>query len=611
MYPRRRNCHPVSLASMIATAMLPAIARCGQQPVGPFPTGRPTYGHVAAKQLPPVASSGRECVPTKYVDIGAGFLGGFVAYQAKGAGDHLEQEVEVATDGRNEVVLWMPKGPRCGMFVVVVDDERLGPELDGYAQQAEGPQPVEVGEVDLTAGTHRVKLLVTGQNAESRGHELWIDAYLVRRKPEGQPIGDWQVAGPFADRAPAPPKDAQWQVAFADQGVLDLGKQLTLRDNVSGWARTTISSPQAQDAMLWLGSDDGVSVWLNGAKVHEYAEERPALPDQDRIKVRLKQGDNQLLCRVDNAKYDWHLTVRPHDPQGQLTVVVPDLPRPKPADLGNRVNGFVVWESNRAGQWQLYRVNTDGSDFRQLSTFPRDPLAFDSYLRPRVSPDGTTLLFAYGRKHRPCETWTIPATGGEAQKLTVGNPLNWSADGTKIFFLRDNRVWQRDVPTGTESLVNGSTVAASGKEGGTVGTLRPDFKSVVMRSPQRNEYYVFGTKDPVKTMGGCESQITADGRHVYWVQGPKDFRVWEIGTQNEHQLLGQPKGTKWNYTYFPTVSTDSRWLAYGASPGQHSHSTSDYEIYVHELRNLQPVGMPVRLSNHPKTDRWPYLWIRN
>jgi len=581
---------------------------------GPFPIGLPTYAQAASKLLPPAASSGQESMIRKYVDASPPLLGSFLAYRAQVAGDYLEQEVAVDSDGNYEVVLWLPKGPTCGVSIVAVDNQRLGPELDGYAAEAQGPEPTELGEVELTAGKHRVKLLCTGRNPESQGHELWIDSYLIRPKPKGPFVSDWQVAGPFGDegqKADAPPKDAQWQPVAADRGVLDFGKQWGQRDNAAGWARATIRSPRAQETTLWVGSDDGVAVWLNGEKVDEYTGERPALPDQDQVDVKLRGGENQLLCRVDNVKLGWQLIVRPQDPNGELTVVVPELPRPQPADvteLGKRVKGFVVWESNRTGQWQLYRVNTDGSGFRQLSDFPKSPLAYDAYLRPQVSPDGRTTLFAYGNKRRPAEVWTIPAVGGEAQKLAVGLPLNWSRDGSEVYFIRDSQVWRHTMNTGRESLVSEAALSASGREGGTVGRLAPDLKSVALRSPARNEYVVLGEQAPTKTMRGCEARVTEDGRYVYWVEGPKNFRLWEIGTNNEHQLLGEPAG-HWNYTYFPTVSADNRWLAYGASPGQHSHDASDYEIYLQELRDLQPVGPPVRLSFNPKTDRWPYLWI--
>lgn len=583
-----------------------------KEAVGPFPLGRPTYAQIATKLLPAAESSGRRVGTRKYTDLGLPLLGGFVSYDARTAGDYLEQEVSVPAQGDYELVLWTPRGPRCGKFVVVVDGQRLGPEVDGYAAKPANPQAIPLGELRLGAGTHRVKLLCTGRNSRSTGTQLWVDCYLVRPKPVGGLLTQWQVNGPYTSgQAAASPPESGWKPAVARSGILDLGKVLGRTDNAVAWARTVIHAPRDLNTLLWVGSDDGVTVFLNGQEVDRFTGERPALPDQDLARVTLHEGANPLLCRVTNVRYDWQLLVRVQDPNGNLKASVPPLPRPQLGELtqlGNRLKGFVVWESNRTGQWQLYRINTDGSGFRQLSHFPASPLAYRAYLRPRVSPEGRTILFAYGSARRPCEVWTMPAAGGEARKLTVGCPLNWSRDGTRLYFLRDYHVWVYELTTGKEGRLSDTKVGASGKEGGTVGCVRPDEKAVVVRTARCNEYVVFGTPTPVKRMSGCEARITAEGKYVYWVHGPKHFFVWQIGTRTEHEFFGEPPG-RWNYTYFPTVTPDNHWLVYGASPGQHSHETSDYEIYLQELNNWKPVGRPVRLSFNPRTDRWPYLYL--
>lgn len=281
-------------------------------------------------------------------------------------------------------------------------------------------------------------------------------------------------------------------------------------------------------------------------------------------------------------------------------------------ELGKRLRGFVVWESNRTGQWELYRINTDGTGFRQLTRLaePNDPLAYRSYLRPRISPDGRWVLFAYGRDRAPAEVWIVPAEGGEARKLTVGTPLNWSPDGREVFLVRDSQVWRYELATGRETLLHPAKVPVSGQEGGMVGSVSPDLKAAVFRTPRANEYFVFDQGQTLKMTGGCEPGFTADGRYLYWVQGPKDFRIWDIVHDREWQILGQPPTNPHNYTYCPTVSADGHWLLYGASPNQHDHDTSDYEIFIVELKDWQAVGQPVRLSWHPRTDRWPVLWAK-
>lgn len=284
----------------------------------------------------------------------------------------------------------------------------------------------------------------------------------------------------------------------------------------------------------------------------------------------------------------------------------------EPKESANQSQGFIIWESNRTGQWELYRANVDGSGFRKLTNLSKTyQLPYEGYLRPRISPDGKLVLFGYGRQKAPVEVWIIPSEGGEPKKLTVGNPLNWSPDGKIIYFVRDSQVWKYEFNTGKESIVYQGRVPVDGRDGSMVGDIRPDLKAAVFRSPKANEYFVFDKGATIKTTGGCEPSLSSDGNYMYWVQGPKDFRIWDIQNNKEWQLLGTPSYERWNYTYFPQVSYDNHWLVYGASPDQHDHNTSDYEIFIQELKNWQPVGKPHRISQDPKTDRWGSLWVGN
>lgn len=320
----RTRCSSLCFGPAVIALAAFAAGTTAAQEGGPYPTGLPTYAKPATTLLPPADSSGREALATKYTEVGANFLGSFLAYRAQGPGDWLTQEFNVAGNGKYEVSIWMAKGPKCGMYVVLLDGQRVGPEHDGYNAEPQGPQAMDLGELDLTAGLHRVKFLVTGRNKDATGYELWIDAYVVRTKPEGRFIKLWEVAGPFggdAMAATAPPENAFWRQVTTDRnGRLDFVKWMGEADNVAAWARATITSPDDRDTTLWVGSDDGVAVWLNGTKVYEYLKARPALPDQDQVKVHLRQGENQLLVRVNNISLGWELLVRPEDPKGELGI---------------------------------------------------------------------------------------------------------------------------------------------------------------------------------------------------------------------------------------------------------------------------------------------------
>jgi quinoprotein glucose dehydrogenase len=91
-----------------------------------------------------------------------------------------------------------------------------------------------------------------------------------------------------------------WQPRSAEaNGLLNL-RAVFDKDRVSAYAFTNVFSPKAQRATLYLGADDTVRVWVNGEMVHEHAAPRTAVPDNDRVRVDLKEGWNPVLVKVAN-----------------------------------------------------------------------------------------------------------------------------------------------------------------------------------------------------------------------------------------------------------------------------------------------------------------------
>ena len=76
------------------------------------------------------------------------------------------------------------------------------------------------------------------------------------------------------------------------------------------YLRTTITSETAQDVVLQLGSNDGCKVWWNGELIHELNVGRPLNPNQDRLPVSLKAGDNTLVMAIYQHGGDWGATAR-------------------------------------------------------------------------------------------------------------------------------------------------------------------------------------------------------------------------------------------------------------------------------------------------------------
>jgi uncharacterized protein len=138
----------------------------------------------------------------------------------------------------------------------------------------------------------------------------------------------WEVSRPYKkdeDGAkqlfdvPFPPedpqaKDVKWQILPAgfnkDKPMyVEIGDFLPGNNQVA-YLRSKVWSPVEQDALMILGSDDGIKVWLNGRVVHQNNTERALNEQDDKVQVTLTQGWNKLLVKVTQSASAWRICVR-------------------------------------------------------------------------------------------------------------------------------------------------------------------------------------------------------------------------------------------------------------------------------------------------------------
>ncbi len=148
-------------------------------------------------------------------------------------------------------------------------------------------------------------------------------------------IVNWWVIGPLAERDamrarelvnPEAPIDLQtsvngigWKRIDLDdpQGVLDFWAVVGPRENTGAYALAEVYSDAEQTVTLKIGSDDDVTCWVNGKKVHEFIGDRGLTVDQDTATATLQPGWNRILCKVLNGSDGWQLTVRLTTPDGK------------------------------------------------------------------------------------------------------------------------------------------------------------------------------------------------------------------------------------------------------------------------------------------------------
>jgi hypothetical protein len=146
----------------------------------------------------------------------------------------------------------------------------------------------------------------------------------------------WLVAGPFPAKSgtdldavhdPDNPrrdvtatmktagKTLKWKLVKMQGNQISLNQELGVSSNCVGYGLTYVECPVKTKAILGVGSDDSVAVWLNGEKVHENREQRGCVVDSDHANVMLVAGVNEIFIKVGQGTGEWGfaLTIRGAD----------------------------------------------------------------------------------------------------------------------------------------------------------------------------------------------------------------------------------------------------------------------------------------------------------
>ncbi len=106
-----------------------------------------------------------------------------------------------------------------------------------------------------------------------------------------------------------------WQKIADDtfDGFIDFGGN----DNwYTGYARTTVISPDERKAQILFDSDDQGKIWLNEKKMYAHRRNRGAVVDRRIVPVKLMAGENTILVKVCNETSPWGFYLRITDSDG-------------------------------------------------------------------------------------------------------------------------------------------------------------------------------------------------------------------------------------------------------------------------------------------------------
>ncbi len=215
-------------------------------------------------------------------------------------------------------------------------------EFDGYNSETVPGGKVTFEKVRILDTTVAVTFKVVGKHPSSKGYDIGIDAFTLA--PDRNFLRSWQVIGPFDNpgdwlsrtglTAVYPPereinfkktyagkekKDVKWVACTGgEDGFVDFNSALKPYELAVAYAASYLYSPRDQKVNVYLGTDDGVRMWVNDKLVRDSLILRGADPDQDTVIVSLRKGWNKMLLKIENNLGGWGFFCRIPNPKDEL-----------------------------------------------------------------------------------------------------------------------------------------------------------------------------------------------------------------------------------------------------------------------------------------------------
>lgn len=302
---------------------------------------------------------------------------------------------------------------------------------------------------------------------------------------------------------------------------------------------------------------------------------------------------------------------------GISTEVLRPASDPLPAWTG-KLDGYIVWSSNRSGNHDIWLMSLPEMKIRQLTT--------DKHTEnfARISPDGKKVVFARSHKEwqslrdeKPWDVWMIDiASGKESLIAKWGMAPSWSPDGKFITFQRNpGMIMAYDFDSKKERVLY-----ESGKDDFIRHRTALSTPSVGKGKQLAFTYRNKGQPTNIIRDGKGEfSVVHRDSCQVMWAPSGDFLTYVQKGGHQTNQIMRYDPISKkktrlldlpgdFSHEYFARLSADERYLVFAASGGGHEHDLADYEIF------LWPVGAnakdATRLTFNKGNDSWPDVWLR-
>lgn len=259
--------------------------------------------------------------------------------------------------------------------------------------------------------------------------------------------------------------------------------------------------------------------------------------------------------------------------------------------LSVRSNGKIAFTSDRDSNFEIYVMNSDGSNQTRLTNNPAQDV------NPAWSPDGTRIAFVSTRDGN-AEIYVMNADGSNQTRIT--NDLTgqaepeWSPDGTKLVFAHGSFIQVMNADGSNIKTITGGREPSWSPDGSRIAlTAAWDIHVINVESGNLINITNSVELDDQTSWSPDGSKIVFSSTYNPWDYGSQVY-VMNADGSNERTILSDDFGYDWD----PSWSPDGSRIAYA------HHDNRNAEIYV-----INPDGgNKTKLTNNPSADNTQPDW---
>lgn len=211
-----------------------------------------------------------------------------------------------------------------------------------------------------------------------------------------------------------------------------------------------------------------------------------------------------------------------------------------------------------------------------------------SYVSPRISPDGTKILYhsRLGGNDGKLGVWLMECDGNNVKRICDGQYAEWAPSGEKIVFQRDGRIMERELETGREQFISPDEWIACGFPSYLSG------KEIIFASERNGKWGIYVVDDVKKDVPKlllkttekivCTPKGSPDGKQIAYQDSGKIY-LFNIETKESVRLTTAPGIQSW-----PVWSGDGKSICFLQSP---ETSASSCDLYYLRLGEPQKTGL--------------------